>query len=232
MEAPRPFPRLLPAGDSCLFVEFGDGVDLAVNGKVQALRRLLLQDPRPGIVELVPTYRSLAVYFDPFAVDASSLSTVLAALAGRAAEAPFVPGKTWRVPVCYGGECGPDLEAVSAHTGLTPAEVIERHTSRDLACLMLGFTPGFPYLGGMDPALQTPRLDRPRLSVAAGSVGIAAAQTGIYPVASPGGWRIIGRTPRVLFDPRRDPPHWINPGDLVRFFAVPRAEFDRLAAER
>lgn len=228
----HPFPRCLPAGESCLFVELGDGINIELNAQVHALRRAVHAKNIQGVIETVPTYRSLAVYFDPLIADGDRLAPELLDLGRQIVAHSPAPGRLWQVPVCYGGEFGPDLESVCLHTGFTPVQVIERHTSRDLLCMMLGFTPGFPYLGGMDPALKTPRLEKPRLRVRGGSVGIAAGQTGIYPVDSPGGWRIIGRTPWVLFDPRRDPPHLIDPGDRVRFLSIDLGEFKRLREGR
>jgi len=226
----NPAPRLLDAGDSCLVAEFGTTVDRALNARVQALKTALSSIDKPGIVELVPTYRSLAIYYDPCRLERAALKTLVESLCenlgGKGSEA----GRVVTIPVCYGGDFGPDLENVCAHTGLSKEEVIARHTGRDTYCFMLGFTPGFAYLGGMDDTLATPRLENPRTVIPAGSVGIAGRQTGIYPIDSPGGWQLIGRTPLAVFDPLRNPPTLVEAGDWVRFEAVGEPEYSAIQA--
>lgn len=229
----NPAPRVLDAGDSCLVAEFGTTVDRALNAKVQALKNALAKSGLKGIVELVPTYRSLAVYYDPCLLGRESLKGRIESLCENLGEAGSEVGRVVTIPVCYGGDYGPDLENVCTHTGLPKEEVIARHTGRDTYCFMLGFTPGFAYLGGMDESLATPRLENPRTVIPAGSVGIAGKQTGIYPIDSPGGWQLIGRTPLAVFDPLRNPPTLVEAGDWVRFEAVSEAEYEkiRLAAK-
>ncbi|MDO4787199.1 MAG: 5-oxoprolinase subunit PxpB [Fretibacterium sp.] len=222
-------PRILNAGECCLVVEFGSGIDLGVNARVQALRRRIEGSPFPGFVETVPTYRSLAVCFDPLrAPDPSELGQRLLNMAETTAEAVDGGGEVVVVPVCYEGEFAPDLGRVAEHTGLAPDEVIRRHGAAACYCYMLGFTPGFSYLGGMDATLETPRLPEPRERIPAGSVGIAGRQTGIYPIDSPGGWNLIGRTPLRLFDPDRPVPIFLNAGMWVRFVPIPMKDFERL----
>ena len=223
------FPRILHAGESCIVVEFGSVIDLEVNAQVQALRRRIEASPFPGFIETVPTYRSLAVCFDPLRAPApEALEQALREMASAPFEAGGQGGTVVLVPVCYEGEFAPDLGRVAEHTGLAPDEVIRRHSGADCYCYMLGFTPGFSYLGGMDAALETPRLPEPRERISAGSVGIAGKQTGIYPIDSPGGWNLIGRTPLRLFDPDRPVPIFLNAGMWVRFIPIPMAEFGRL----
>ena len=221
----NPAPRILDAGDSCLVVEFGTAVDRELNAKVQALKASVSQKPAAGIVELVPTYRSLAVYYDPNRMDRETLKNLLEERSAGLGAHGTDGGRVVAIPVCYGGTYGPDLDNVCTHTKLPPEEVLARHTGRDTYCFMLGFTPGFAYLGGMDETLATPRLENPRAVIPAGSVGIAGKQTGISPSDSPGGWQRIGQTPRLLVAPLRKPPTLIEAGDWVRFEAVDEAGF-------
>lgn len=223
--------RLCDAGDSCLFVEFGTTVDRALNARVQTLKKALEALSPSGVVETVPTYRSLAIYYDPLRLKRSDLVESLRLALRKGGETTESGGRIVIIPVCYGGAYGPDLDNVCAATGLSRKEVIARHSGRDLYCFMLGFTPGFAYLGGMDETLATPRLENPRALIPAGSVGIAGKQTGIYPIDSPGGWQLIGRTPLAVFDPLRTPPILIEAGDWVRFEAVDEETFLSIQAE-
>lgn len=225
-------PKILYAGDSAVIVEFGDSIDMKTNAKVQQLRRSIECAQLGGIVEMVPTYRSLAVYFDPVEVeDVGPFFERLKILAKKTKGEISEGGLTIVIPVCYGGEFGPDMGNVVNHTGLTEEEIIRRHTAPDYYCYMLGFTPGFSYLGGMDETLATPRLKEPRKVIPAGSVGIAGKQTGIYPIESPGGWQLIGRTPLRLFDPEGEPPFLIDAGMWVRFRSIAKEEYDEIAAK-
>ena len=226
--------RLLAEGEGGLLVELGDAVDPDVNARVHALARAVVQRIGAPVLEVVPSYASLLVVFDPLRLSRERLETRVAALARKVEGIRAVPPRrVIEVPVCYGGELGPDLEDVARAVALSPAEVIARHSAPVYRVYLLGFTPGFPYLGGMDPRLACPRLSSPRVRVPAGSVAIAGAQTGVYSVESPGGWRLLGRTPLRLFDP--DPgarrPFLLAPGDGLRFVPVDRARFDALAAE-
>jgi len=223
----RIWPRILPAGEAAFTVEFGDRLDESLNRQVHALDAALSGSPIQGLGETVPTYRSLLVMYDPLVSDETSVRAALnLALAGL--EAGALPeGRLVEIPVHYGGESGPDLEDVAAHCGLTPSEVVRLHTEPTYRVAMLGFAPGYAYLFGLPPRLATPRLATPRLRVEPGSVGIAGAQTGLYAIATPGGWRIVGRTPMPLFDPNRDEPFALWAGDRVRFVAMD-ATTDRL----
>lgn len=212
-------------------VELGDGIDPSINRRVQALadfmrhRRLT----HPGILELNPTYRSLFIQYDPWQCSYEQLLlTIEEGLASAGHEAPVGP-ILFEIPVCYGLEFGPDLDEVAAIHGLTPQQVVELHTTPVYDVVMVGFTPGFPYLSGLDERLITPRKARPRKVVPAGSVGIADRQTGIYSIDSPGGWQIIGRTPLRLFDPDRSDPFLVQAGDRLRFTPVTRKDFEQLA---
>jgi len=222
-------PHLVWFSDACLAAEFGDAIDPLVNSQVRALGAKLEGLAPPWLVETVPTYRSLAVYVDPWGVPHEEIESFVASLAKSMETAPPSPSEIVSVPVCYGGRYGPDLERVSGHIGLEQDEIIRRHSRGLYRVFMMGFTPGFPYLGGLDPALETPRLENPRRLVPSGSVGIAGKQTGIYPIDSPGGWNIIGCTPLSLFDPARESPFLFEAGMDLRFVPITPVEFERIA---
>jgi KipI family sensor histidine kinase inhibitor len=226
-----PVPRLLPAGDSALVVEYGGGIDDRINAQVRMLQRALDAGAHPGIVETVPTYRSLMVHYDPIVLSRQALEDVITAAAGRLSAAVGQTVRTVELPVLYGGEAGPDLGDVAAAAGLDERAVVDLHAGADYTVFMVGFMPGFPYLGGLPPRIATPRLPTPRTVVPAGSVGIAGGQTGIYPTESPGGWRLVGRTPVRLFDVRWTPPALLGPGDHVRFVPVDQSDYDAVARE-
>ncbi|QSA96026.1 5-oxoprolinase subunit PxpB [Methylococcus sp. EFPC2] len=221
-------PKFLPLGDSALQIVFGDRLDPAVSRYALALSQRVKN--LSGLTDRVPAYASLTLHYDPQIWTHAELVESLKALLGDV-DCETDDGETLTVPICYGGEYGPDLDEVAQHTGLSPDEVVTRHSGGLYRVHFIGFMPGFPYLGGLDPALSTPRRAEPRTLVPAGSVGIAGDQTGIYPLASPGGWRIIGRTPLRLFDPGRDPPCLLSPGDRIRFVPTGPEEFARECAE-
>ncbi len=223
--------RIVAAGDQALVVELGEGIDEHVNRRVHALAFAIEQEAIDGVIDMIPAYRSLLLNYDPLRVGLDGLARTLGQLA--ASLDAFVPPRPRHVevPTCYGGVYGPDLPFVAEHNGLSEAEVIAIHTLHPCRVFMMGFSPGFAYLGGMSPRIATPRLQTPRTSIPAGSVGIAQQQTGIYPVESPGGWQLIGRTPMTLFDPARTPPTLLQPGDLVRFVAIDETEFERRRAD-
>ncbi|MDW7712188.1 MAG: 5-oxoprolinase subunit PxpB [Deferrisomatales bacterium] len=223
--------RFRLAGDRGLLAEYGEGIDPEVNRKVRSVAALLGRDPLPGVSEIVPTYRSLLLVYDPLVTRPERLESELKRLEARLSEIRIPEPRTVTIPVCYGGELGPDLGFVAASHGLTEEEAVRLHTEPTYPIYMIGFTPGFPFLGGLPEALHTPRLETPRTAVPAGSVGIANNQTGIYPVVSPGGWRLIGRTPLRLFDPEKEEPFLYRAGDLIRFRSIPPEEYRRLAGE-
>ena len=220
-----PEARIVAAGDRALVVEIGDGIDERVNRRVHALALALGQRALSGVADLIPTYRSLLVNYDPVRLDVADLTHAIADLARALDDSTLPAPRTVEIPTCYGGEFGPDLACVAEHNHLTPDDVVAIHTSSVCRVFMMGFSPGFAYMGGMSPRIATPRLKTPRTSIPAGSVGIAQQQTGIYPVESPGGWQLIGRTPVPLFDPDRVPPTLLEPGDLVRFVAIDEARY-------
>jgi KipI family sensor histidine kinase inhibitor len=224
---PTSYPRLLTCGDSALVVEFGNSIDPELNRRVLAFDALIAQEKVTGIRETVPTYRSLLVHYDPTVVGYAELGGKLMDFATRKG-LPSRKGRHWRVPVVYGGEFGIDLEAVAKRAELTPEEVIARHSGADYRVYMLGFLPGFTYLGGLDPRLATPRRQEPRLEAPAGMIAIGGIQTGIQCIAAPSGWNILGRTPVRTYHPGRDPIFLIEPGDHVTFFPVPASEWDAL----
>jgi len=222
-----PAPRLLPCGDSALAVEFGDSIDPELNRRVLALDALLAAEPIAGVSESVPTYRSLLVHYDPGVIRHADLGAKLLALAARR-DAPARKGRRWRVPVVYGGDYGIDLEAVAERAGLAPAEVVARHTGVDYRVYMLGFLPGYTYLGGLDPSIATPRRHDPRLETPAGTIGIGGIQTGIQCLAAPSGWNLLGCTPMRTYHPKREPIFLIEPGDQVGFYAIEASRWEAL----
>ncbi|UOQ97758.1 5-oxoprolinase subunit PxpB [Hymenobacter sp. 5317J-9] len=238
--SPPPLPppadvRLFPLGDAAVVLEFGTVISPATHRAIQAVGAYLAQHPFAGLRECVPAFTTLTVYYDlwllskngqpPYETAEKILQELLpAALATEVAAVAAVV----EIPVCYGGAFGPDLDAVAAHVRLTPAEVIARHSAPDYLVHMIGFAPGFPYLGGLNERLATPRRAQPRALVPAGSVGIAGAQTGIYSLPTPGGWQLIGRTPRRLFNPEWAQPSLLQAGQRLRFVPIDEAGFYRL----
>lgn len=220
--------RFRISGDNALLVDCGDGIDISVNRKVVALAARIKKNPPPGVIAVVPAYRSFALLYDPLRTNPDMLEEHMAALESEPEEQGLSETDLVSIPVCYGGEFGPDIDFVSSHTGLDINEIIDLHTSRDYPIYMLGFTPGFCYLGGMDERLRTPRRETPRVAISPGSVGIAEMQTGMYPAESPGGWQIIGRTPLRLFAPERENPFIYKAGDRIRFYPVSRDAFESI----
>jgi len=224
-------PVLLPVGEGALLVEFGRDVSPAIQARVAALEQALVKAGHGAVIEWVPTYRSLLVYYDSEQASYREMADWLSGLAAQGGNTQAVPRRRVTIPVLYGGQMGPDLDFVAEHTGLSPDEVIRRHEHPDYLVYMLGFMPGFPYLGGLDPRIVTPRLKTPRTLVPAGSVGIADRQTGVYPVNSPGGWQLIGRTPVRLYAPELTDPIMLHPGDLLKFRSVSQAEYDQISEQ-
>ncbi len=219
MAAPFPPPRLLPSGDSALVVEFARNIDDAASQRVLALDKVLAAAAVEGVTEAVPTYRSLLVHYDPDRIDFETLGAKLAALA----EMPVPPAgkaRRWRVPVAYGGENGIDLEEVARSLNITPDEVVRRHAGGDYRVAMIGFTPGWSYLSGLDKSLHMPRRPNPRVFTPAGTISIGGVQAGIQCLAAPSGWHLLGRTAVRTFQLHRDPVFLTQPGDRVTFYRV------------
>ena len=221
-------PRFLPGGDKAIFVEFGDVIDPQVNRRVRHLMLATQKTGIPGVIEMVPTYRSLLVYFEPLQIRAQKLQETLCSLARQLMESELPKPKLVEIPTVYGGEYGPDLQFVASYNNLSVSEVVQIHTATPYLIYMIGFMAGFPYLGGMSPRIAAPRLETPRMKIPAGSVGIAGSQTGIYPAESPGGWRLIGRTPLQLFDPSQEPPALFQAGDYLIFVSITPEEFSNI----
>lgn len=223
----RPVCRL--AGDRGFLVEFGDGIDPRVNAKVRAMAKSLENNPLSGILEVIPAYRSLLFIYDPDVTDPDRLGTLVDSLDDTRIALDDQACRVVEIPVCYGGDFGPDICNIQKKSGLTKEQVIQVHTAPEYLIYMIGFTPGFAFLGGLDERLFSPRLDTPRTHVPKGSVGIANNQTGIYPISSPGGWQIIGRTPLNLFAPQKKDPFLYQAGDKITFVPISASEYDRLA---
>ncbi|MFB4166049.1 5-oxoprolinase subunit PxpB [Alteribacillus sp. JSM 102045] len=213
-------------GDSALRVEFGTSISKETNQKIRAFTWLLENNKLKGISECVPSYTAVTLHYDPARIAYSSLKDYVTYWCEKAGETDIPPAKVYEIPVCYGGEFGPDLEKVAEHNGVKREEVIELHTENEYLIYMLGFTPGFPYLGGMNDKLATPRLATPRSLVKAGSVGIAGTQTGVYSLDSPGGWNIIGRTPVQLFNTDKNSPVLLEAGNYIQFDPITETQYE------
>ena len=220
--------RFLTAGDSSLLIEFGKEISPAVNRKIAATVQLMKDQNIEGVVDVIPAFCSLLVNYDPRVIRYEEIRERMQALVKVEAKAGQQRRKVFEIPVCYGGEYGPDIENIAEHAGLSVEEVIELHSSRDYLIYMLGFLPGFTYLGGLDERLHTPRLANPRIRIPAGSVGIGGSQTGIYPLDSPGGWQLMGMTPVRTYDPSREAPILVEAGDYIRFVPVDEEEYNRI----
>ena len=207
----------MPMGDPALVIEFGDHIEPECNARVHSLTRALDLSTPTGVVAVIPTYRSLTIQYDANLIGYKDLTNQLRDIDVNSNAHEILTNRIVHLPTIYGLEFGPDLEFVARHSELSAEEVIRVHSATDYLVYMMGFTPGFPYLGGMSEEIATPRLETPRNSIPAGSVGIAESQTGVYPIDTPGGWRILGRTPLKLFDTSRERPSLIAAGDYVRF---------------
>ena len=216
------------ASDHSLLVVFGHEISLEHHQQVHALTEKLLRQRPEFILNIHPAYSSVLVRFDPLQASAAEVKSYLTSLLDEANEGPAIASRRVEIPVCYGGELGPDLEYVAKHNSLAPEEVIAIHANATYRVYFIGFTPGFAYLGGMSSRIATPRLDTPRVKVPAGSVAIGGNQTGVYPLSTPGGWRIIGRTPLLMFSPHREEPSLLRLGDEVRFRGISREEFEEM----
>jgi KipI family sensor histidine kinase inhibitor len=224
-------PRLLPSGDSAITVEFSRNIDDAANQRVLALDRILARETIAGVTETVPTYRSLLVHYDPLQIGFEALGEKLAALALKPVP-PAANTRRWRIPLVYGGEHGIDLEDVAKALNTTADDIVARHIAGNYRVAMIGFTPGWSYLSGLDDSLQMPRRQNPRLLTPSGTISIGGVQTGVQCLAGPSGWHLLGRTAVRTYQLHRDPTFLLEPGDHVRFAAVDAktfAEQDRAA---
>lgn len=223
--------QYFPSGDSALIIKAGNEISLEINQKIRALLSKIEQENISGIVDFIPSYNELMVCYDPLTISFNNLLSKIKHLSNNLEELSFLHSSTIVIPVVYGGDFGPDLNEVAEFSKLSPEEVIKIHCSTIYHVYMLGFTPGFCYLGGMDQRISTPRKHSPRLKIPAGAVGIAEQQTGIYPIQSPGGWQLIGQTPVKLFDPLRKLVFLIEPGDKLQFVPITKDRFDEISEE-
>jgi len=223
--------KILPCGDAAVTVEFGNDISPEIGAAVRAFKKNVENSRIKGVTELMPTFRSVTVCYDPRIISYAKLIKKLAKLEPSVISDSSSGTRTFVIPVCYDGEFGADLDSVCELTGLDREEIIKRHTAPDYQIYMLGFLPGFPYLGGLDKSIACPRLDSPRKEIPEGAVGIGGEQTGIYPLVSPGGWRLIGRTPVKVYDPSRSNPVLYEAGDYIRFKRIDEAEFAKIAAD-
>lgn len=217
--------RYLISGDCAVCVEFGNEISPQINDRIRAFKIALEKKQIDGIVETIPTYRSILVVYQPEIIRFQELTEKFDEVLNAMSEIQIPAPTVIEIPVLYGGEMGPDIENVASHNGKTVEEVIKIHTSKEYLIYMLGFIAGFPYLGGMSKEIATPRLKSPRVKIEGGSVGIAGEQTGIYPVASPGGWQLIGRTPLKLYDAEREESVLLKAGQYMKFRSVTEAEY-------
>jgi inhibitor of KinA len=221
--------QILPSGDAAVLVRFGTQISESDNRKVMALRNKLEMTDIPGVIETIPAYASLLILYNPLILSFKTLYHQIGKMLKEKKEETVVKARTITLPVCYDPEFGPDLQEVSAQTGLSPDEIVKMHKATTYRVFMLGFTPGFPYLGETDERIACQRKSLPRQVVPEGSVGLAGRQTGIYPIESPGGWQIIGRTPLKIFKPDSKDVFLFRAGDLIRFEAISREEFETIS---
>jgi KipI family sensor histidine kinase inhibitor len=221
--------RFLTAGDAALVMEFGNEIREEINARVRHICDVLKKNPLDGVIEITPTFRSLLISYAPEKISFTALKGRLSEFAATfSTETESGKRRIVHIPVAYGGEFGADMAYVSEYTGLSEEEIIKIHSDTKYLIYMLGFLPGLPYLGGMDKRLNTPRLKNPRTKIPEGSVGIGGEQTGIYPLASPGGWQLIGRTPIRPYDPNRENPFLYNAGDCIKFFPISASEYEKI----
>lgn len=217
--------RILTEGDSSVLVEFGKEISPQINRKISSTVKMMREQHIEGVVDVIPAFCSLLVNYDPRVVGFDELKERLEYIVRMDVAAGEESKRVYEIPVCYGGEYGPDLDNIAEHAGLSKEEVIAIHSSRDYLIYMLGFLPGFCYLGGLDERIHTPRLANPRIRINAGSVGIGGSQTGIYPLDSPGGWQLMGMTPVKTYDPSREVPILVQAGEYIRFVPVSEEEY-------
>lgn len=220
--------QLKPLGDRGIRVQLGDAISKETNKKIRSLSFFLEKEKISGVVEWIPTYTSVSIYYDPFDILYEKLEERLLQLQSRMSHIELPPAQVMEIPVYYGGDVGPDLGYVASYNGLNEEDVIRIHTENSYLIYMMGFSPGFPYLGGMSEKIATPRLKEPRLKTPAGSVGIAGSQTGVYSMETPGGWQIIGRTPVKLYNPTREKPILLKAGNYIRFVPITKDEYQKI----
>jgi inhibitor of KinA len=228
---------LYPLGDQAITIEYGQAIDDKIHSQVMAFAATLEQQPFEGLIEYIPAFTTLTLYYDPWIVSEAGKKDAYEVVRQHINQLSLLVQESSKptprkitIPVCYGGVYGPDLHIVAHHAGLSVSKVIDLHASSDYKVYMIGFAPGFPYLGGMNARIASPRKNIPRPVIPAGSVGIAGKQTGIYPIETPGGWQLIGRTPLALFNPTEQPYARLQAGDIVRFIPIPENEY--LALEK
>ena len=224
-------PKYSFAGDRALVIEYGKEISPKINSRIKVMTKTIESSKLKGIVEVVPTYCSLIVHYNPFDIDYYTLMNKLDSLENRISNTDCCESRVIEIPTVYGEKYGVDIENVAKTNGLSVEEVINIHTSKEYLVYMLGFTPGFAYLGGMDKKIETPRLKTPRIKIDAGSVGIAGSQTGIYPIDSPGGWQLIGKTPLKLYDPYKETPILLKSGDYIKFIKISEEEYCKIKEE-
>ncbi|AIE58998.1 5-oxoprolinase subunit PxpB [Bacillus methanolicus] len=233
--------RLHPLGDNAVIIELGEDINLETQQKVKMITSFLDKTPPEWMIEYIPSFTTVTIFYDPVKISyqhncdnlpydfvCSQLQQLLAELKDDKTITP----RLVEIPVCYGGEFGPDLEYVAAFNGLTTEEVIHIHSSGDYLVYMIGFAPGFPYIGGMSEKIATPRRETPRLKIPSGSVGIAGKQTGVYPIETPGGWQLIGRTPLKLFRPDEEPPSLLMAGDKIKFVPISYNDYKEMEEDK
>jgi inhibitor of KinA len=239
-ESDIPTVSIYPLGDAAVVVQFGDEIGESTHRQVRAFAAYLEQHPFEGLIEFVPAYTTVTVYYDPWVLSkkgylnpyTKAIGFLQRMLPHVAASEEKLKPRVVEIPVCYGGDFGPDLEFVAKINELSPEDVVDLHAHEKYVVYMIGFAPGFPYLGGMNPKIAAPRKETPRQDIPAGSVGIAGNQTGIYPIQTPGGWQLIGRTPISLFSPHRDSPSLLQAGDHVRFMPITENEFREIKEQQ
>ena len=229
-----------PLGDSALFITFGDGISEEIHLSIKKFLSILEENNFNGLIEVVPSYTSICIYYDVYFVNKwntegsspyEKMVNYIKTLLQKKEVLINEKNRLIEIPVCYGGIYGPDLSEVASYNNLLEQQVINIHTENECLVYMLGFAPGFAFMGGMDEKIATPRKETPRLKIPAGSVGIAGKQTGVYPFETPGGWQIIGRTPLKLFLPEQNPPTLLRAGDRIRFVAISEQEYMELAGD-
>lgn len=221
----------MPAGDRAMVVQFGDTIDEKTNRQVQLLAKWIETQGTEGVQEVLPTFRSLTIFYDPVKTSYHALKTTLKHADVSEEDGGHMEKRIVEIPCCYGGSFGEDLPDMEKLTGLSTEEIIQIHSGTDYLVYMLGFLPGFVYLGGLDERIHAPRLTTPRVKIPAGAVGIGGSQTGVYPLESPGGWRLIGSTPIRMYDPDREEPFLCNAGDYIRFCPIEEADYREIEAQ-